>query len=108
MPPCDSIIVNKTELKLANQELLAKALAAMGATVLSSNGAAMNIRYQNQIYQLSNGQLVGRNVPQRQVGETADAIKRAYSKQAVKTAASRLGWNVQETDETELVLTRRS
>jgi hypothetical protein len=105
--PCDSVILNRVDLKLVDKELLLAALKAMGIAYSEASGV-IRFSYQGAAYELRDGVLTGRNVSQQKVGQTADAIRRSYSKQAIKKAANRFGWNVQETDETELVLSRRN
>lgn len=97
--PCDSVILNSVNLELADKDILASAIENMGGRMIGNR-----IMVPNGSFQLSGGKLTG---DERTVGETADKIKQAYSRETVNRAARRYGWQQKQVGN-KIVLTRRS
>lgn len=99
--PCDSIILNRVELKLADKDFLKKALERLGVQNLRESGNTFTFQHDGNQYTLGGGKLTGRNVygGDRAVGKFADKIKQAYSRVTVETAANRYGWLTQDSDD---------
>jgi hypothetical protein len=101
--PCDSIILNRVELKVANHDVLADALKAMGARDVTVGVNVVTFRLDGASYAIRQGKLEGRG----NVGAVADRIKRAYGKQCVTAAARRFGWAETNVTETKTTLVKR-
>lgn len=102
--PCDSIILNRVNLSVANMQLLFDALETMGADQIKIVGKNAQFILDGNLYRIQNGQLVGSD---RNLGAMADRIKRAYSKQCVTSAAKRFGWIEKDATETTSTLIKR-
>lgn len=92
--PCDQVILNKVEIRAANVEMLADAIAALPeidrlALVRAANTMSM-LRIAERI--INSGFVF---VP---VGQEflADKIKQEYSRQAIQAAARKFNWRLQE------------
>ena len=91
------------EFKAANHDLLEKAITELGYRV-TSNTANEIIFYANGTYVSVGG---GKIRLDKGMEHIIDQLKREYTKQAVKKAASRYGWASKETAQGKLTLTRR-
>ena len=92
--PCDEIILNKIEIRAANVEMLADAIAALPEVdrqvlVRSANTMSM-LRLAERI--INSGFVF---VPAGQEF-LADKVKQEYSRQAVQAAARKFNWRIQE------------
>ena len=92
--PCDEIILNKIEIRAANVEMLADAIAALPEVdrqvlVRSANTMSM-LRIAERI--INSGFVF---VPAGQEF-LADKIKQEYSRQAIRYAARKFNWRLQE------------
>jgi len=109
--PCDSIRLYQVELKLADREILKEALARAGLAVVGESAYGLTVKDSKtgMTYTLANGRLQGqRGASQRDVGAVADRIKQAYTRETIHVAAQRFGWDEQEVESDDVVLTRRS
>lgn len=98
MPPCDSIILNRVDLKLADKGLIKKALEKLGVLNLRESGGTFTFRYKDADYVLGAGKLTSRSsrYESRDIGQVADVIKQSYSRCAVEQAAESMGWYVEQ------------
>jgi hypothetical protein len=106
--PCNSITTQTVALKNAIPEIVRKALEADGWTIRESTAADIVAYRRSASVQWVKG--TGLTVAgRRQTGneQIANDITREYSKQAVTWAASRAGWQVQNTGGNTLTVQRR-
>ena len=100
--PCDEIILNKVEIKVANLDLLTKALES-----LIDQGKAP--RYWDGGYRAREQaeQIIKRGFVRLPAGQEhlADLIKQEYSRQAVQAAARKFNWRIQENSRAKNKLT---
>lgn len=86
--------------------IVAEAMKACGWTILDQTDQAITARTSTSTVTWAAGQgltVLGYGNQQGQIG----AVTRAYSKAAVTWAAQRAGWQVQQTSENQLQVTRR-
>jgi hypothetical protein len=103
--PCDEIILNTVEIKAANVEMLADAIAALPEAdrqvlVKSANSMSM-LRIAERI--VNSGAIP---VPAGQEF-LADKIKQEYSRQAIQAAARKFNWRLQEKPGNKMTATKR-
>jgi hypothetical protein len=88
--PCNTIIKNSVELKVANQAVLKRALEADGWSVVERRGV---------IYATKNGRAIeignGKATVVQGNEDLVNKVKVAYSKQVVKIAAAKFGFKLQ-------------
>src|ERR1039458_423510 len=91
--PCDTIILNRVDLNLADCGILLAALGRMsGVTSVREFAGQVTFDRGYQTYVIREGKLVGPG----EVGPLADEIKRAYSKEVVDRTAKKFGWQVRQ------------
>ena len=88
--PCDSIILCQVELKLADKDLLFKALSNLASNVVVINDNILHFYYKGVNCAINNGKLI---CPQG-YESIADDVKRAYSKECLIKATTKFGWQL--------------
>ena len=105
--PCFEIRTQSVEMSVARLDILAAALSADGATSVAMNSQTGIVKgyYGSVFVKWQNGVLtVEGNAPSGLVNQ----IKRAYTAQAFKVAAKRMGFQVKPNQKGQLVATRRT
>jgi hypothetical protein len=91
--PCDTIILNRVDLNLADRGILRAALGKMpGVTNVVAFGETISFDRHGLGYSIRAGKLVGPG----EVGALADEIKQAYSREIVAQTAKKYGWQVKQ------------
>lgn len=105
--PCNTIVLNKVEIRVANRLLLPHAI---GALPERDQLVLMRAYGVGSIFLLAD-QIVSEGFVRVPVGQEylADRIKQEYSRQAIRSAARKFNWRVQENprQKNKLTATRR-
>ena len=95
--PCDSIITNTVEFSVAakNPELLSRAVTAVFKTQMRKVlDAGYQFTVEGYTITVADGRAQVRGATQKWLGQQLDRLKQAYSREAVKEAARRAGFQI--------------
>ncbi len=104
--PCDTVTTQSTNLAKALPNIMEYSFKALGWSIVSSTNTEIQARrnYGEMIvWKAGRGLEVRSSNPQPLIAE----VTKEYSKQAVSWAAQRAGWQVQQTADNKIIVTRR-
>lgn len=105
--PCNTVVLNEVEIKVANLDLLTEALE-----VLIKQGIMPRYWYGGYPAKAQAEQIMKRGFVRLPIGyeHLADRIKQEYSRQAIASAARKFNWRLQESpkNRNKMTATRRA
>jgi len=99
--PCYQVRTTTLDAPAANLDVMSRALEALGLRVMSKNTERRAVYFEGGKWQ--DGVLTCRY----ELGFDSNALRREYSKQAIKTAAKKNGWQLRFTQQGQAIVTRR-
>lgn len=101
--PCWTVRTMSVEFKPKNYDILQKAAAAMGLTV-TVNGQVATVVTPEGTLTITNGQASG---PKVAVEKHVNNLRVNYSREIVKAASYKMGWNVRFASQNKMVVSKK-
>lgn len=106
MSPCWERRSITLEMAKADPKILADALRAMGATNVWADGKVVQGYLGTATVRWTDGKLTVNGLTDEEIGIAAKDVRKAYTAQAFRAAATKAGFKVQVTTDGRLVATR--
>lgn len=103
--PCDRVYYTDVNLDVADRDLLAKALTALGYEVYAQRDGRLTVRAGRQLFDI---QPDGTARLPAALAARVPQIQQAYAAQVVAAGAQKFGWRVQTKSPQQLTLSRRA